>query len=62
MEADWAAEVGAELPNMNAEWSGFVDLRADLKQVVDIAEAAAEPALRAALVELHGAVSPVFTV
>jgi hypothetical protein len=61
VEADWSVEIGAGLPVIEADWAGFVDLRKDMGAVDGIAEAATEPALRAALVALNGAGSPVFT-
>jgi hypothetical protein len=62
LEADWAAEVGAGLPGIEAEWSGFVDLRAGPERIGEIAESLEEPALREALLMLNGAGSPVYTV
>ncbi len=62
MEADWAAEVGAGLPGIEADWGGFVDLRLSPERVGEIAEAVAEPVLREALLMLNGAGSGVFTV
>ena len=61
MEADWSVEIGAGLPVIEADWAGFVDLRNDLGAVDGIAEAAEEPAMRAALVELNRTGSLVFT-
>lgn len=59
MEADWAAEVGADLPVIDADWMGLVDLRSDPAQVAGIEEAARYPALRDALLTLNAAESPV---
>jgi hypothetical protein len=61
MEADWSVEIGAGLPVIDADWPGFVDLRRDIRGIDSIPEAAAEPALRNALVGLNGDASPVFT-
>ncbi|HZZ38278.1 MAG TPA: hypothetical protein VFE06_04030, partial [Acidobacteriaceae bacterium] len=61
MEADWAVEVGGEASWIEAEWAGLVDLRRDAGVVGQIAEAREHPALRAALLELNGRDSPVFT-
>ncbi len=61
MEADWAVEIGARLPMIDADWAGFVDLRSDVGAVDSIPETAAEPVLRDALITLNAADSPVFT-
>ena len=61
MEADWAAEIGAGLPVIEADWAGFVDLRAEPGRIAAIGEATMEPALREALAALNDAGSPVFT-
>lgn len=61
MEADWAVEVGGEAPRLEADWAGFVDLHREVARVDRVAEAQAHPALRAALVTLNEARSPVFT-
>ncbi|MFP5230952.1 MAG: hypothetical protein ACLGXA_25330 [Acidobacteriota bacterium] len=60
MEADWSVEIGASLPIIDADWPGFVDLRADRNRIATIPEAV-EPALRAALLDLNREDSPVFT-
>jgi hypothetical protein len=61
MEADWAAEVGPDLPSIDVPWDGFVDLRQDPSAVLALAEAAAHPALRESLVALNSDHSPVLT-
>ena len=61
MEADWAVEIGAGLPVIDADWVGFIDLRSGMDAVETIIEAAAAPALRDALITLNAADSPVFT-
>ena len=59
MEADWAAEVGADLPVIDADWTGLVDLRSDPAQAARIEEAVRYPALRDALLTLNAPESPV---
>src|SRR5271156_6145728 len=61
MEADWAVEVGADLPSIDVPWEGFVDLRRNPDAVVDIEEAIGYSALRQALIALNSSDSPVFT-
>ena len=61
MEADWSAEVGGDLPLIAVPWAGFVDLRSHPEGVSGIAEAAAYPALREALILLNRPGAPVFT-
>jgi hypothetical protein len=61
MEADWAAEVGPDLPSIDVPWEGFVDLRQDPSAVLALAEAAAHPALRESVLALNTGHSPVLT-
>ena len=61
MEADWAAEVGPDLPSIDVPWEGFVDLRQDPSAVLALAEAAAHPALRESLLALNTEHSHMFT-
>jgi hypothetical protein len=61
VEADWSAEIGGDAARIEGDWAGFVDLRGDAKAGEKIAEAREHAALRAALVELNAAESPVFT-
>jgi hypothetical protein len=61
MEADWAAEVGADLPVIDADWTGLVDLRRDPAQVDSVLEVRGYAALRAALLRLNAPESPVRT-
>jgi hypothetical protein len=61
MEADWAAEVGADLPVIDADWTGLVDLRSDPAQVDSVLEVRGHPPLRAALLRLNAPESPVRT-
>jgi len=62
MEADWAVEVGPDLPSIEPQWEGFEDLRRNPSAVQTIAEAAANPAMAEALATLNAAHSSVFTV
>ncbi len=61
MEADWAVEVGGDAARIEVDWAGFVDLRGNPGDVETIVEAREHPALRAALVGLNTAESPVLT-
>jgi hypothetical protein len=64
MEADWAVEIGPDLPSIDVPWEGFVDLRqnaAAQSAVQSIDEAAAYPALREVLSRLNSNASRVFT-
>jgi hypothetical protein len=65
VEADWAAEIGSELPEIDASWDGFVDLRGTAgvreEAVKAIPEAARYPALARALVALNSEGTRVFT-
>jgi hypothetical protein len=61
MEADWEIEVGGESPLIEAQWSGFVDLRLHPERASQLPEDAALPALAEALQLLNSAASPVWT-
>ena len=61
MEADWSVEIGSDLPRIDGSWEGFIDLRAAPSAVDAVPEATKLPALRAALLALNAASSPVFT-
>lgn len=61
MEADWAAEIGPDLPIIDADWPGLIDLRHHPEDVNQISEAAQHPALRDALLRLNAPESPVRT-
>jgi hypothetical protein len=61
MEADWEVEIGNDAPVIDALWAGFVDLRAVPERASYLPEAAVLPGLAAALVQLNGASSPVWT-
>lgn len=61
MEADWAVEIGPELPVIDGAWEGFVDLRSSPGAVGNLEEVRLYPALSDALLILNGAGSQVFT-
>src|SRR5580658_9171216 len=61
MEADWAAEIGADLPSIDVPWECFVDLRDAPSAAAAVEEAIDHPALREALLTLNSKASPVFT-
>lgn len=65
MEADWAAEVGPDLPGIDVPWEGFLDLRPASSSVPAVVQAVEEavdhPALLEALAALNSKASPVFT-
>ena len=69
MEADWAVEIGAGAPIIEALWTGFVDLRFDprlssgalLNRAQGLAEATDLAGLAEALVRLNSLHSPVWT-
>jgi len=61
MEADWEFDIGGDAPVIEANWSGFVDLRAHPKRVSELSECRELPALADALVALNATDSPVWT-
>ena len=61
MEADWAAEVGPDLPSIDIPWEGFVDLREVSSVVQVVKEATDHHALRRALITMNSEASPVFS-
>lgn len=61
MEADWEFDLTADSPTIHALWPGFVDLRIDPARARTLPEAAALPALAAALQSLNAPQSPVWT-
>lgn len=61
MEADWAVEIGPEMPVIDALWPGLVDLLAMPERIAEIAEAAAFAPLARALLRMHEPIDPVET-
>jgi hypothetical protein len=61
MEADWEFEIGLDAPIIEAQWSGFVDLRTEPNRAVDLAETRQLPGLADALARLNSMRSPVWT-
>ena len=61
MEADWAAEIGPDLPVIEADWPGCIDLRSNPDALQQVSEAADDPALRQALLQLNAPASPLRT-
>lgn len=61
MEADWEFEIGGNASVIEADWSGFVNLREHPGRVSDIGECRELPGLAEALVRLNAADSPVWT-
>jgi hypothetical protein len=61
MEADWAAEVGPDLPSIDIPWEGFVDLREVSSLVQVVKEATDHHALGRALITMNSEASPVFS-
>lgn len=61
MEADWEVEVGGKARVIEAQWAGFVDLRAAPEDARRLMEAGQLPALAPALARLNAAGSPVWT-
>ena len=62
MEADWEFEIAPEAPVIDAAWPGFMDLRANPERIREVTEAASLPELAAAIRQLNGIGSPVYTV
>lgn len=62
MEADWAIEVGPDLPCIDASWEGFVDLQQFPTSIHFIQEAEQHPALKHALKALNTDGSSLYTV
>src|SRR5271163_2676991 len=54
MEADWEVEIGPGAPVIDAEWSGFIDLRRTPGRIGEIAEVQQFPALAEVLLRLNG--------
>jgi hypothetical protein len=61
MEADWEAEIGGGAPVIEAEWSGFIDLRMQPPRISDIGEATAFLPLADVLLALNQESSQVWT-
>jgi hypothetical protein len=61
MEADWSVEVGPQRDEIDADWAGFVDLRAAPAAVERISEGARYQPLRDALTALNAEESPLLT-
>jgi hypothetical protein len=61
MEADWEIQLGGGAPVIEANWSGFVDLRPHPERAALLPEAVAFPALAEALFMLNAGTSPVWT-
>ena len=61
MESDWEFEVGGGAPEIEAYWSGFVDLRIAPERTRELVEAIQLPGLGAALEILNRESSPVWT-
>lgn len=61
MEVDWEIEIGGSAPVIDANWPGFVDLRANPERAPRLPETASVSALADALVRLNSPSSPVWT-
>ncbi|HSY00964.1 MAG TPA: hypothetical protein VK819_02375 [Acidobacteriaceae bacterium] len=61
MEADWSAEIGPNLPIIEADWPGFVELRDHPESLLQIPEAAPFEAMREVLTSLNAPASPLMT-
>src|SRR5262249_44571321 len=61
MEADWAVEIGADLPAIIVPWEGSIDLRKELWLAHQLTEAVASPILAQSLIKLNHHASPVFS-
>jgi hypothetical protein len=53
MEADWAVEIGARSPLIEALWTGFVDLQSFPQRIREIEEAQRLPALAQTLLRIN---------
>jgi hypothetical protein len=60
MEADWAVEIGAGAPIIEALWPGFVDLQSSPQRIREIEEAQRIPALAQALLQINHPDAPQF--
>ncbi|MBT9331570.1 hypothetical protein [Paracidobacterium acidisoli] len=61
MEADWSAEIGADLPVIVVPWEHFIDLRLHPEAAATLQEIAQHPALALALQRLNAPGSPLLT-
>lgn len=61
MEADWEIEIGGVAPVIDAQWSGFVDLRGNPERIAAIAEAVSFPALGDLLLTINRPGSQLWT-
>ena len=61
MEADWEVEIGPGSPVIDANWTGYVDLRQAPVAARQLPEVGLLPGLDEALIHLNGARSPVWT-
>lgn len=61
MEIDWEVEIGGGAPVIEADWPGFIDLRAHPERISKISEASAFRPLADLLIGLNAPTSPVWT-
>jgi hypothetical protein len=61
MDIDWEVEIGGGAPVIEADWPGFIDLRAHPERISDILEASSFPPLADLLIGLNSSTSPVWT-
>lgn len=61
MEADWEVEIGGQAPVIEAQWTGFIDLRLAPQRAWQLPEAARLPVLADTLLRLNSSSSPVWT-
>ncbi len=61
VEADWAVEIGADLPSIVVPWEGFRNLRVEPGAASHLPEVAAYPALIHILQHMNSAASPLLT-
>jgi hypothetical protein len=61
MQADWEVEIGGDAPVIEANWSGFIDLRKYPDRAATLVEASMFPELGAALSRLNRPSSAVWT-
>ena len=61
MEVDWEVEIGGDAPVIEADWPGFIDLRADPERIGEIAEAIALPPLARLLAAINASRSAFWT-